>query len=138
MRCYPPYKSMFVEYSWNIPMIYSRNIRKTFPTKFRGTFIEECSGNIEYTNIPWGMFLEYWMQEYSMNVPWISYKSYMHFFRRIKNSIVDEAVPDICWKSNKYITIANNCLTTNYNNNYTMLLSCDYVIIDSIIMYTFL
>ena len=42
------------------------------------------------------------------------------------------------WKSNKYLTIANNCLTINYNNNYTILLSSDYVIIESIIMYAFL
>ena len=35
------------------------------------------------------------------------------------------------------MTIANNCLTTNYNNNYTILLGCDYVILESIIMYTF-
>ena len=31
-------KYMFVEYSWNIAMIYSRNIRKKFPMKFWGIF----------------------------------------------------------------------------------------------------
>ena len=40
-------------------------------------------------------------------------------------------------KSRKYGTIADNCLTTNYNNSYIILLSCDYVIINSAIMYTF-
>ena len=48
-----PGKYMFVEYSWNIPTIHSRNIRKKFPMKFRGMFPGECSGNIEYRNIPW-------------------------------------------------------------------------------------
>ena len=38
------------------------------------------------------------------------------------------------WKSSKYGTIADNCLTTNYNNSYIILLSCDYVIINSTIM----
>ena len=139
---------MFVEYSWNIPMIYSRNIRKNFPMKLRGIFPEECSGNTEYTNIPWGMFQKYWMQEYSLNVPWISYECYMHFYRWIKKynsrwgcswyslSVFEHL--KLSWKSNKYVLIANNCLTTSFNNNCTILLSCDYVIIESIIMYTFL
>ena len=31
---YSPGKYMLVEYTWNIPIIYSRNIRKKFPMKF--------------------------------------------------------------------------------------------------------
>ena len=42
------------------------------------------------------------------------------------------------WKSNKYVTIPSNCLTINYNSKYTILLSYDYVIIESVIMYKFL
>ena len=50
---------MFVEYSWNIPMIYSENIRKNFPMKFRGIF----SNNFpRILNI--GIF-----PEYSINIP---------------------------------------------------------------------
>ena len=35
---HPPGKYVFVEYSWNIPMIYSQNIWKKFPIKFLGIF----------------------------------------------------------------------------------------------------
>ena len=45
---YPPGEYMFMKYSWNIPVIYSRNIRRKFPNNVL----------IEYRNIPW-MFHEY-------------------------------------------------------------------------------
>ena len=34
--------------------------------------------------------------------------------------------------SRKYVSIVNNCLATNYNSNYKILQSCDYVIIEAI------
>ena len=34
LASFPPGKFLFVEYSWNVPMIYSQNIPKTFPMKF--------------------------------------------------------------------------------------------------------
>ena len=124
----------------------------------RGIFVEhshdifpEYSENVPYEipgNIPWGMFWEYWMYEYSLNVLWISHECYIYFFRWIKKYISGwgcswyslSAFENLIfsWKSNKYLTIANNCLTINYNNNYTILLNSDYVIIESIIMYAFL
>ena len=93
----PPGKYMFAEYSWNIPMIYSRNIRKRLPTKFQAIFLEEwnvsgilnirifsgeCSGNIESRNIPL-MF-----HEHPTNVTCI-------FLGGSRNTILDEAAPDI-------------------------------------------
>ena len=35
---------MFVEYSWNIPMIYSRSIQKRLPMDFRGIFPKNVPG----------------------------------------------------------------------------------------------
>ena len=49
----PPGKYMFVEHSWNILMIHSRNIWKKFPMKFQGIFPNNVSGIL---NI--GVFLE--------------------------------------------------------------------------------
>ena len=60
----------FVECSWNITMIYSQNIRKS-----------SIWNSGEYSQI---MFRKYWIQEYSLIVPWISYECYMHVFRWIK------------------------------------------------------
>ena len=41
---FPPGKYTFVEYLLNIPMIYSQNIRKKFPMKFRGILPNNASG----------------------------------------------------------------------------------------------
>ena len=41
---YPTGKYMFVEYSWNITIIYSLNIWKKFPMKFRGIFANNVPG----------------------------------------------------------------------------------------------
>ena len=112
--------------------ICSWNIRGTFPWYIPGIFGKRSLWN---------------SGEYSLNVLWISYECYIYFFRWIKKyirwgcswyslSAFENLI--FSWKSNKYLTIANNCLTINYNNNYTILLSSDYVIIESIIMYAFL
>ena len=90
IKCILPGKYMFVEYSWNIPMIYSRNIPKTFTVKFRGIFPEECSGNIECRNIPW-MF-----HGYPTNVT-------CTFLGGSRNTMVDEVVPHIRWVSLKIL-----------------------------------
>ena len=86
-----------------------------------GIFVEhfndilpECLENAPYEvpgNIPWGMFREYWIYEYSLgecslnieckSIPWM-FHEYPTNVRNIfsggsRNTIVDEAVPDICW-----------------------------------------
>ena len=52
---------MFVEYSWNIPMIYSENMRKNFSMKFRGIFSNNFPGILNIGIFP----------ECSMNMPQI-------------------------------------------------------------------
>ena len=74
---------LFVEYSWNIPMMYSQNILKKSPLKFWGIFPNNVPGIL---NIG-----------YSLIVPWISYECYIYFLGGSRNTIVDEAVTDICW-----------------------------------------
>ena len=69
---YPPRKYMLAEYSWNVTLIYSRNIGKKVPMKFRRIFPN---------NVPRIMNIEY-----SLNIPWISYECYMHSLRRIKKN----------------------------------------------------
>ena len=55
---YPPRKYMLAEYSWNVTLIYSRNIGKKVPMKFRRIFPNNVP---RIMNI--GIFLEY-----SMNI----------------------------------------------------------------------
>ena len=43
---------MFVEYSWKIPMIYFRNIRKKVPTKFRGIIPNNVPGILNIGVLP--------------------------------------------------------------------------------------
>ena len=50
---------MFVEYSWNIPMIYSENIWKNFSMKFRGIFTNNAPGILNIGIFP----------ECSINIP---------------------------------------------------------------------
>ena len=74
----PPGKYMFVEYSWNIPMIYSQNTRKKFPMKFRGIFPNNVSGIL--------------FVEYSWNIPMIYSQNirkmlYMKFQRIFPNNV---------------------------------------------------
>ena len=57
----PPGKYMFAEYSWKITLIYSRNIRKKVPLKFRRIFSNNVPGIL---NI--GIFLEYSMNTLRM------------------------------------------------------------------------
>ena len=79
----PTGKFMFVEYSWNIPKIYSRDIRKRFPMKSWAIFRI--------------MFREYWIWEYSLIVPRIFWECDMHFFRWIKkyNSSFRSSHPEV-------------------------------------------
>ena len=44
-------RGIFVEHSHDIFPEYLENV----PYEFWAILPEECSGNIEYTNIPWGM-----------------------------------------------------------------------------------
>ena len=78
--------------SWNIcgsfPWYITGILGKNFPMKFCRTFPEECSGNIESRNVPW-MFHEY--PTYVICI----------FLGGSRNTIVDEAVPDIRWVSLK-------------------------------------
>ena len=43
---------MFVEYSWNIPMIYPRNIRKSLPMNFREIFTNNVLGILKIGIFP--------------------------------------------------------------------------------------
>ena len=68
--------------------IYSWNIRGTFPSDIPSIFGKNSPWNSEeYSKI---MFREYWIQEYSLIVRWISYECYMHFSSWIKkyNTVV--------------------------------------------------
>ena len=99
---FPPSKYMFVEHSRNIPRRYSQYIKKN-----------PYSG--EYSEI---MFREYWTQEYSLIVPWISYGCYIHFSRLIKkcNSsflwwIRLFLIFTLClWKSNSFMEVQYYCI----------------------------
>ena len=49
---YLPGKYVFVEYSWNIPMIYSQNIRKKFPMKYWRIFPNNVKGILNTGRFP--------------------------------------------------------------------------------------
>ena len=66
----PPVKYMFVEYSWNIPMIYFLNIRIKFSITFWGIFPNYVSGILHIGIFP----------ECSMNI----LRMLQAFFRWIK------------------------------------------------------
>ena len=51
-KIYPLGKYMFVEYSWNIPMIYPRNIRKGLPMNFREIFTNNVPGILKIGIFP--------------------------------------------------------------------------------------
>ena len=53
-----PGKHMFVGYSWNIPMIYSRDIREKVPVKFWGILTTNVPGILNIRIFP----------EYAMNI----------------------------------------------------------------------
>ena len=118
---------MFREY-------YSWNIYETFPRHISRIFRKSSKWNSgKYSQI---MFWEYWIMEYSLIVAWISYECYMHSFRWIKKynsgqscswyslSVSENLI--FSWNPSKYVTIASNSLTTNYNYNYNLITNYNY------------
>ena len=90
----PPGKYMFVEYSFDIPMIYSQNIRKKFPMKFRGIFPNNVPGILNIGIFP----------DCPMNILRMLIRLFPIFAQYLWKSDSKSL-----WKSSKYVTIANNC-----------------------------
>ena len=70
-----PHKYIFVEYLWNIPMIYSQNIWKEFPMKFKRIFpnnvpgILFCGIFVENSHDIFPEYLEKVPNEFPGNIP---------------------------------------------------------------------